>query len=72
MVYNGGHRIVHRPAYYSVNGPIEYIINIYEQELKQSCYAIKNGNQIIQKTNGIVANISARTTINTFYHCGYQ
>lgn len=71
MIYQAGHVIIPRPAYYPCDGPIEYIYNLLEVQLKVRCNNIHNGADLIHETNQIIEGIQPVTIRRTFEHCGY-
>jgi hypothetical protein len=68
-IYLAGHSIVPRPAYYPVDGPIEYIFNQIECGLKERMYYIMNETDLVREVYNIITNIQGLD--ETFAHCGY-
>jgi hypothetical protein len=68
-IYNQGHRITPRPAYYPADGPIEYIFNQIEMGLSQNLYKIRTDDDIIACTRFVFTNLQGIDA--TFRHCGY-
>lgn len=71
LIYEAGHVMVARPAYYPVDGPIEYMFNYIENQLALRQYTIRNSDDIIQNIISIVTNITAEMIDNTFRNVGY-
>lgn len=69
-VHLRGHRIVPRPPWYPVDGPIEFVFNQYEMGLRERLYVIRNTDDLINHTHQVIANI--RGIPETFAHCGYH
>ena len=74
QVYNtvtfAGHRVLARPPYRPVDGPIEYIFNQLQLDLTHRIHTIKNEADFIAAVNAIITNLGGFDA--TFQHCGYQ
>ena len=64
-----GHMVAPRPAYYPVDGPIEYFFNQIEQALSQLQYEIRSEADLVRAVRVIFNNI--QNVDRTFRHCGY-
>lgn len=69
LIHAAGHRVVFRAPYYPVDGPIEYVFNTIQQELRLRCHQINNHQDLEAAINAIIANIPDFQ--NYFTHCGY-
>ena len=68
-IYNAGHIVIPRPAYYPCDGPIEYVNHQIEMGLKSRLYFIRNHTDLVYHLHQVIANI--RNIDATFVHCGY-
>jgi hypothetical protein len=68
-IYLAGHSVVPRPAYYPVDGPIEYVFNQVECGLIARVNHIRTEADLIRETMNVVANVGGFD--ETFRHCGY-
>ena len=68
-VYRGGHEIVPRPAYYPTDGPIEFVFNTFEMELRKRLYVIKSDQDLLFNAHDIIRRMGGFQ--NYFVHCGY-
>jgi transposase len=57
MIIGAGHRLVYRAPYYPVDGPIEYVFNIIQQELAYQMHYIKDLPTLPGHINAIVASL---------------
>jgi len=64
-----GHRVLARPPYRPVDGPIEYVFNQLQQELSHRIHHIPNEAAFVQEVHAIVTNLGGFDA--TFQHCGY-
>jgi DDE superfamily endonuclease len=69
-IYNAGHSIMNRPPYSPVDGPIEYVFNEIENQLKGRLYQIANHNDLNVAMHAIITGLGANFDA-TFVHCGY-
>jgi len=68
-IYAAGHHIVPRAAYYPVDGPIEYVFNHVEIELRKRLYMIRTSADLVFHVNRIIGALgNFRATYN---HVGY-
>jgi len=68
-IYLAGHSVIPRPAYYPVDGPIEYVFNQVECGLIARVNHVRTEADLIRETMNIVANVGGFN--ETFRHCGY-
>jgi transposase len=69
LIFAKGHRVVFRAPYYPVDGPIEYVFNTIQQELRMRVHTISTENDLVAAIQAIIANIP--DFVNYFAHCGY-
>uniref|UniRef100_A0A7S2GES8 Integrase catalytic domain-containing protein n=1 Tax=Octactis speculum TaxID=3111310 RepID=A0A7S2GES8_9STRA len=74
VVYNtimfAGHRVIQRPPYRPVDGPIEYIFNQLQNGLKSMMHEISSDSDFRSAVQTILSNVSVLD--QTFVHCGYH
>ena len=68
-IYRGGHEIVPRPAYYPTDGPIEYVFNTFEMELRKRLYVVRSDHDLVFNVHDIIGSMVGFQ--NYFVHCGY-
>ena len=68
-IYEAGHCILPRPPYSPQDGPIEYVFNTVEVQLRLRMYEIFNNFDLERTVYDIVAHIG--NTDAYFRHCGY-
>ena len=68
-VTTAGHRCVARPPYRPQDGPIEYVFNTIEQELKMRMHLVTDDNSFRTEVMNIISGLSGFD--NYFVHCGY-
>ena len=66
-----GHRVLARPAYRPVDGPIEYVFNTLQQDLSARRAHIFNGQDLRREVNNALVSMAARGFDGYFAHCGY-
>jgi len=69
MVHAAGHSFIPRPAYAGFDGPIEYVFNTIEGELRKRLYSIRNRVQLVAAVHDVIANLGSFRPY--FLHCGY-
>ena len=68
-IYAAGHHICPRAAYYPVDGPIEYVFNHIEIELRKRLYMIRTSADLVFHVNRIIAGLGNFRA--TYHHVGY-
>lgn len=69
-VLRAGNRIVPRAPYYPIDGPIEFVFNQIESQLKLQLPTIHNEADLVSAIHNIVGNLTSSFG-RTFTHCGY-
>ena len=70
-VYGAGHRILPRPPYRPVDGPVEYVIHTIEEKLKKRTRYITDDASLYQQIRAVVANFDIASIDRYFANCGY-
>ena len=70
-VQNAGHRILPRPPYRPMDGPVEYVIHTIEQELSMRIHAITDDGSLCTAVRNIVTGLANDSIGRYFTHCGY-
>lgn len=74
LVHAAGHLIIPRPAYYPVDGPIEYVFNMVQTELYHSANEVQNDEDFENELVSILYNLhrDGEGFAGYFRHCGYE
>lgn len=68
LIYERGHRLAFRAPYYPVDGPIEYVFNTIQAELRIRLHNINNENDLIREIGRAVF---LQTNFQPYFrHCG--
>jgi hypothetical protein len=70
LIENRGHRLLYRPPYYPEDGPIEYVFNNIETQLKAHFYNIRDEETFRAAMQTILHGM--HNFVNFFTHCGYE
>lgn len=70
-VRRSGHRLLFRPPYRPVDGPIEYAIGTVEAKLRNKIHLLVDDNALIHQMQIIMTNIGPNGFQEYFAHCGY-
>jgi len=64
-----GHRVICRPAYRPVDGPIEYVFNQLQGELTNRMNEVTDERSFVALVYSVITNLHGFD--ETFVHCGY-
>ena len=70
-VLASGHQYLARPPYRPCDGPIEYVFNVVEQELRVRIGGIQNENDLYREVMNIFGGLDPTSFARHFAHCGY-
>ena len=68
-IREAGHSIIPRPPYSPQDGPIEYVFNVIELQLRLRMYRISSNADLEQNMYDTIAHLG--NTDAYFRHCGY-
>ena len=66
-----GHRVLARPPYRPTDGPIEYVFNTLESEIRRRIGSIRNDQDLYHAVMSAFAGLPAASFASYFVHCGY-
>ena len=69
LIFMAGHRLAFRAPYYPVDGPIEYVFNTIQTDLRINWSAIEDGPSLIREVQAAIGEI--QTFEPYFVNCGY-
>ena len=70
MILTAGHRVVYRAPYWPKDGPIEYVFNALEGNLRRNFYNIRTG---VQLELAILRYFNSRESFVSFFtHVGFN
>ena len=72
MIEDAGHRIVFRAPYWSCDGPIEYVFNTIHFKLQMDDDGVDNTEDLIDKIDDIVFDLTGHTFTRYFRHVGFN
>ena len=72
MIEDAGHRIVFRAPYWSCDGPIEYVFNTIHFKLQMDDDNVDNTEDLIDKIDDIVFDLTGHTFTRYFRHVGFN
>ena len=69
LIFLAGHRLVFRAPYYPVDGPIEYVFNTIQIDLRINWAEIEDGPSLIAAVHSAIGEI--QLFVPYFINCGY-